>query len=134
MRGGAHTDYGSLTLVNADWSIPGGLQVYTDNQWIDVQAKPGTFVVNIGDMMQRWTNDKWVSTLHRVANPPAESANTSRRLSLVYFHIPNPDVMVECVPRCKDAEQPAKYAPISIGDHHLMKMGKMKEHLTAASD
>ena len=128
MRGGAHTDYGSLTVLNADWSIPGGLQVYTDDQWLDVRAKPGTFVVNLGDMMQRWTNDKWVSTLHRVTNPPADSSAGTRRQSLVYFHIPNPQVMVECVPSCEDAMHPAKYAPISIGDHHLVKMGKMREH------
>ncbi len=126
LRGGAHTDFGSLTIVHADWSAPGGLQVFTKKgEWMNVPAKPGTFAINIGDMMARWTNDKWVSTLHRVANPTNETAGSSRRQSIIFFHMPNYDAIVECIPSCVDSENPAKYPPISVGDHHLMKMGKM---------
>jgi isopenicillin N synthase-like dioxygenase len=125
LRSGEHTDFGSLSFVHSDWSIAGGLQVFKDGEWIDVPAGPGTFVINIGDMMQRWTNDRWVSTLHRVVNPPADSGISGRRMSLVYFHLPNPDVVVECFPSCRDAEHPAKYPPITIGEHHLMKIGQM---------
>lgn len=126
LRGGAHTDFGSLTIVHADWSAPGGLQVFTKNrEWMDVPAKQGTFAINIGDMMERWTNDRWVSTLHRVANPPGSFVGNTRRQSIIFFHIPNYDAIVECIPSCADSENPARYEPISVGNHHLMKMGKM---------
>ena len=124
LRGGAHTDFGSLTIVHADWSVPGGLQVCAkDGEWVDVPAEAGTFVVNIGDMMERWTNDRWVSTLHRVANPPAAAAAGNRRQSIIFFHIPNYDAVVECIPSC--VGEKALYPPITVGRHHLMKMGKM---------
>ena len=69
LRAGAHTDYGSLTILKPD-NAPGGLQVQKDGNWIDVPTLPGTFIVNLGDLMADWTNDRWVSTLHRVVNPP----------------------------------------------------------------
>ncbi len=126
LRGGAHTDFGSLTIVQADWSAPGGLQVFTkDEEWMDVPARPGSFAINIGDMMERWTNDRWVSTLHRVANPPGDIAGSSRRQSVIFFNIPNYDALVECIPTCTDSNKPAKYPPITVAEHHLMKMGKM---------
>lgn len=126
LRGGAHTDFGSLTIVHADWNAPGGLQVFTkDKEWLDVPAKPGTFVINIGDMMERWTNDQWVSTLHRVGNPPDDDAAPNRRQSIIFFHVPNHDTVVECIPSCIDEQHPCKYPSITVGDHQLMKMGKM---------
>jgi len=75
--------------------------------------------------MARWTNDCWVSTLHRVANPSREGAASSRRQSIVFSHIPNYDAVVECISTCFDSNNPAKYAPITVGNHHLSKMGKM---------
>ena len=71
LRAGAHSDYGSLTILNTE-DRPGGLQVFNAaGHWVDVPIIEGTFVINIGDLMARWTNDAWVSTLHRVINPPA---------------------------------------------------------------
>ena len=65
---------------------PGGLQVLgKDGAWLDVPHLPGCFVVNIGDMLARWTNDRWVSTLHRVVNPPPDRVADSRRQSIVFF-------------------------------------------------
>ncbi len=122
LRAGAHTDYGTLTIV-APTGEPGGLQVRVrGGDWEDVFVAPGTFVVNIGDMMAQWTNDRWVSTLHRVANPPLESRVPTRRLSLVYFHQPNPDALVECIPTCRDASRPPKYAPVTAGDYISRKI------------
>ena len=69
---------------------------------------PGAFIINIGDMMARWTNDRWVSNMHRVANPPREKAIGSRRQSLVYFFHPNYDAVIECIPSCR-ADGVAKY-------------------------
>jgi isopenicillin N synthase-like dioxygenase len=116
-RAAAHTDYGTLTIV-APTAAPGALQVHTrDGRWETVVVEPGTFVVNIGDMMAQWTNDRWVSTLHRVANPRPFEAPRSQRLSLVYFHQPNPDAVVSCIPTCVSDERPARYAPVTAGDY-----------------
>ena len=89
-----------------------------------VSVTPGTFVVNIGDMMARWTNDRWVSTLHRVANPSESEAAASRRLSLVYFHQPNDDAIVATIPTCIDAEHPSRYEPIRAGEYITRKINR----------
>ncbi len=124
MRAGAHSDYGSLTILRQE-QRPGGLQVLNKaGEWMDVPAIPGTFVVNIGDLMMQWTNDLWTSTMHRVINPPRELAYDSARISLVFFHQPNYDAMVSCLPLCASPERPAKYAPVSSGDHLLSKFVK----------
>lgn len=124
MRAGAHTDYGSLTIVKPDDS-PGGLQVRNQNgDWVDVPYVDGSFVVNIGDLMMRWTNDQWVSTLHRVVNPPLDAEATRPRQSIVFFHQPNYDAMIECLPSCLGADGQAKYPPVSSGDHLKSKFVK----------
>lgn len=70
LRAGAHTDTGTLTVLRGD-DVPGGLQVrIRDGSWVDVHPEPDSFVCNIGDLMMRWTNDRWLSNMHRVANPP----------------------------------------------------------------
>jgi len=124
LRAGPHTDYGTLTIV-APTAAPGGLQIRTKNgQWQDVSVEPGTFVVNIGDMMAQWTNDRWVSTVHRVANPAPGQALSSRRLSLVFFHQPNPDALIDCIPTCVDANQGKKYQPVNAGDYISAKINR----------
>ncbi len=124
MRAGAHTDYGSLTIVRQE-EAPGGLQVFTkDGDWVPVPVMPGALVVNLGDLMAQWTNDAWTSTRHRVANPPRDVVTDTRRMSLVFFHQPNYDAVVECLPSClTEGEQP-KYGPISSGDHLVSKFVK----------
>ena len=121
MRAGAHSDYGSLTLLRQE-EAPGGLQVLTkDGDWVPVPVVPGALVVNIGDLMMQWTNDLWISTLHRVANPPRPRAADSLRQSLVFFHQPNYDAVVECIPTCvADGDRP-RHTPITSGDHLLNK-------------
>ena len=77
LRASAHTDYGGFTILSGE-DVPGGLQVRTrDQRWIEVPTSPTTFVVNIGDLLMRWTNDRWLSNLHRVVNPPATGAASS---------------------------------------------------------
>ena len=130
LRAGAHSDYGSLTILRQE-NRPGGLQVRNRfGEWVDVPAVPGTFVVNIGDLMAQWTNDLWISTVHRVVNPPRDLASDSARMSLVFFHQPNYDAMVSCLDGCATASRPAKYRPVSSGDHLLSKFVKQT---TAAS-
>lgn len=122
LRAGAHTDYGSLTIV-ASTCAPGGLQVRSrDGTWLEVEPEPGELIVNIGDLMAQWTNDRWVSTLHRVANPPRAAAADSRRISLVFFHQPNEDALVECLPNCNAPGDPPRYAPVTSGEHLMTKL------------
>lgn len=124
MRAGAHTDYGSLTIVRQE-EAPGGLEVFTkDGDWIPVPVVPDALVVNIGDLMAQWTNDLWTSTRHRVRTPHPDADGNTRRMSLVFFHQPNYDAMIECLPTCvAEGEQP-RYAPISSGDHLTAKFAK----------
>ncbi|WP_037067464.1 isopenicillin N synthase family dioxygenase [Pseudonocardia acaciae] len=89
LRRGAHTDFGGLTVLYQEDNL-GGLQVMAgEDEWRDVRAIPGSFVVNIGDLMSLWTGGRWVSTMHRVVNP--ERGNTSSRLSIPFFYQPNHD-------------------------------------------
>jgi isopenicillin N synthase-like dioxygenase len=109
---GAHTDWGALTLLAQD--AAGGLQVQLrSGEWLDVPPLPGAFVVNVGDMTQRWTNDRWPSTLHRVIN-----RHTGRdRWSIAYFCDLDAEARIEPLPCCVSAERPARYAPITAGEH-----------------
>jgi isopenicillin N synthase-like dioxygenase len=126
LRAGAHTDYGSLTIIRAE-DKPGGLEVLdADGQWRPVPIVPGTFIVNLGDLMAQWTNDRWVSTMHRVVNPPRDKAVGSRRQSLIFFHHPNDEALIECLPTCLGSGS-AKYAPITAGKHLETKMQKMQD-------
>jgi isopenicillin N synthase-like dioxygenase len=116
LRAGAHTDYGTLTILRSE-NVAGGLQVRSRaGEWLDVQVPEGALVINLGDMMSRWTNDRWLSTLHRVVNPPEQAWGRSRRQSLVFFHNPNPEAVIECLPGCCGEERPARYAPIRAGE------------------
>ncbi|MEX1104990.1 MAG: 2-oxoglutarate and iron-dependent oxygenase domain-containing protein [Ilumatobacteraceae bacterium] len=117
LRAGAHSDYGSLTIVRQE-DRPGGLEVLNKaGDWTPVPSIPGGLVVNIGDLMAEWTNDRWVSTLHRVVNPPRDAAHDSRRISLVLFHQPNYDALIECLPSCLPTDGVPKYAAITSGEH-----------------
>lgn len=88
-RAGAHTDYGSLTILLPQAGSQ-GLQVQHGDAWIDVPAPQDAFVINIGDLMARWTADKWVSTLHRVVAIQGQPA----RQSLAFFHQPDWDAQI----------------------------------------
>ncbi|CAN5456116.1 2-oxoglutarate and iron-dependent oxygenase domain-containing protein [soil metagenome] len=115
---GPHTDYGIISVLFNDQAK--GLQVYTkDEVWADVVPVPGALVVNVGDLLSRWTNDEWRSTLHRVM--PAQGTG-GRRRSTPFFHEGNFDALVTCIPTCDTPENPAKYEPITGGDHVLAKL------------
>jgi isopenicillin N synthase-like dioxygenase len=109
---GAHTDWGALTLLAQD--AAGGLQVQrADGAWLDVAPLPGAFVVNAGDMMPRWTNDRWSSTMHRVIN----RHSGCDRWSIAYFLDLDTDAVITPLPGCVSAERPARYAPVTAGEH-----------------
>ena len=117
LRAGAHADYGSLTILKAE-AKPGGLEACNQTgEWVEVPIVSGTFVVNVGELMARWTNDRWPATLHRVVNPPRAQALGSRRQSIVFFHNPNYDAEIRCVPSCADPAHPARYPVTTSGEH-----------------
>jgi isopenicillin N synthase-like dioxygenase len=127
LRAGAHTDYGSLTIVKPD-AAEGGLQVLARNgDWLDVPHVADAFVVNLGDLMAEWTNDRWVSTLHRVVNPSRAAGERARRISMTFFHQPNYDAVIQCLPTCTDAGRPPRYGTTTSGRHVWMKIGKQRQ-------
>ncbi len=108
---GAHTDYGCITLLLQD--DIGGLQVKNvRGEWMDATPIKNALVVNIGDLMQRWTNDEYVSTAHRVISPESGV----HRYSFPFFVEPDYETNVECIDSCHSANHPAKYPPILSGD------------------
>jgi isopenicillin N synthase-like dioxygenase len=109
---GAHSDWGALTLLAQDDA--GGLQVQVaDGTWSDVAPHPDALVVNVGDMMQRWTNDRWRSTMHRVIN----KASGRDRWSIAYFFDLDAQASIEPLASCVSAANPARYGPITAGQH-----------------
>mmetsp|Transcript_9968 Transcript_9968/g.31185 ORF Transcript_9968/g.31185 Transcript_9968/m.31185 type:complete len:369 (+) Transcript_9968:77-1183(+) len=122
IRCSAHTDYGTLTILRSGGP---GLQVSKDRDqptWHDVPFVEDGFVINLGDLMRRWTNDRWSSTLHRVVNPPSGKEDAwGRRLSLAFFHNLNKDAVVEAIPSCVSEDRPALYDPIVAGEFLMLK-------------
>ncbi len=121
LRMGAHTDYGACTILLAD-DVPGLEILGPDGAWHGVRPEPGAFIVNIGDLLARWTNDRWRSTLHRVVPPPAAEQGPALRRSIAFFHEGNHDAVVECLPTCVSADNPARYPAETVADHLMAKL------------
>ena len=115
-RAGAHSDYGSVTILKPDPSV-GGLEVQLPSgEWLAAPTVENAYVVNIGDLLARWTNNRWVSTLHRVVDPAGNSGgHSARRQSIAYFMNPNPDARIKAIPTCVDTGEPTNYAPVFAG-------------------
>lgn len=96
-RIGPHTDFGTVTVLDREPGL-GGLQVYTvDGQWVDAPFDPDAFTINIGDVLARWTGDRWRSTRHRVL-PPSADAPDEDLLSLIFFYEADHDAVIESFP------------------------------------
>jgi len=122
IRAGAHTDYGTLTLLFQD--DVGGLQVMNaEGKYFDVTPKEGTVVVNAGDMLQRWTNGKLKSTVHRVVSSTKELPGeyVPERYSIACFCSPHPDVVVQCLPGCEGESGP-KYPPVTYAQYVIQRL------------
>jgi len=121
-----HTDYGVLTLLAQDNS--GGLQVRPrGSDWIEAPPIDNTYVLNVGDMLARWTNDRFVSTPHRVIN-----RSGADRYSLPYFLDPSMDSVIECLPTCTDANHPPRYEPVRYGDYLLERLNRNYDYRNKA--
>ncbi|KAL1903476.1 hypothetical protein Sste5346_000103 [Sporothrix stenoceras] len=125
---GAHTDFGALTLLLQDEI--GGLQVLhkPTNTWHPVKPIAGAYVINIGDLMQRWTNDRYLSTMHRVISP----ASLKPRYSVAFFNDGALDTVIEAIPTCVAPGEAPKYGPLKVEDH-LMRRYKQSYSIGGAS-
>ncbi|MEM7271921.1 MAG: 2-oxoglutarate and iron-dependent oxygenase domain-containing protein [Actinomycetota bacterium] len=121
LRMGAHSDYGSLTILLAD-PVP-GLQIRDrDGRFHDVIPQPGAFLVNLGDLLAEWTNDRWRSTVHRVVPPSTSEPGEARRRSVAWFQQPNHDAVIRVLDVCCDADNPPRYPETTSGEHLMAKL------------
>ncbi|HEY4008393.1 MAG TPA: 2-oxoglutarate and iron-dependent oxygenase domain-containing protein [Pseudonocardia sp.] len=117
-RIGPHTDFGTVTVLDREPGL-GGLQVYTEQgRWVDAPYHPHAFTVNLGDLMARWTGDRWRATRHRVLAPP-QDAPDEQLLSLIYFYEANHDAVIESMPPPIGA---TSYPPVVWGDYLREKL------------
>jgi isopenicillin N synthase-like dioxygenase len=114
---GEHSDYGSITLLFQD-EIPGLEIQQSSGEWISAPVIPDTVIVNTGDLMQRWTNNLFPSTRHRVVISPDIQ---KPRYSIAFFCHPNQDSLVTCLPSCTK-HQPAMYSPVLAGEYLLQRL------------
>lgn len=127
VRAAEHEDINLITLLMG--ASADGLQVLSkQGEWVSVTALPDQLVVNVGDMLQRLTNNKLKSTTHRVINPPREKWGTSR-FSIPFFLHPRSEMRLDCLASCVTSENPLHYTPISAGeylDERLKEIGLKK--------
>jgi isopenicillin N synthase-like dioxygenase len=120
LRAGAHSDLGMMTLIYSDNHV-GGLEVMDlAGNWVAAPPSNDAFTVNLGDLMMRWTNDRWRSTLHRVVNPADDDHRRSNRLSLGMFFIPNYDAEIAPLP----GTGASRYAPITTAAYRTERFAR----------
>ncbi|MEX2349753.1 MAG: 2-oxoglutarate and iron-dependent oxygenase domain-containing protein [Flavobacteriaceae bacterium] len=128
VRAGAHGDINLITLLMG--ASTGGLQVLRkDGEWIDAIPQEDELVINVGDMLERHTNNKLRSTIHRVVNPPREDWDKPR-YSIPFFMHPRSDMRLDCLPECVDEKHPKAYEDITAGEflhQRLVDIGLIKK-------
>ena len=118
-----HTDSGFMTLLPPN-KVQGLSILLPDGRWMDAPHVEDAFVVNGGDILHRWTNERFLSTPHRVRNLSGQV-----RYAIPFFCDPDHDTVIECLPTCRSEAQPAKYPPIRFGDYALWFATQRYEHL-----
>jgi isopenicillin N synthase-like dioxygenase len=125
VRAGAHEDINTITLLLG--AEEAGLELLDrDGNWLPVTPKPGELAVNIGDMLQRLTNKRLVSTTHRVVNPPSERRGHSRYSMPFFLHF-RPDFLIETLPSTISEDRPNQFPePITAHDYLLERLREIK--------
>jgi isopenicillin N synthase-like dioxygenase len=118
-----HTDSGFMTLLPPN-PVPGLSIQLPSGRCLDAPGLDGAFVVNGGDILHRWSNERFLSTPHRVRNVSGRV-----RYAIPFFCDPDHDTMIECLPTCRSAANPAKYPPIRFGDYALWFASKSYQHM-----
>ena len=114
VRAAAHGDINLITLLMG--ASADGLEILTkDKKWIPIISEPDQLVINVGDMLERLTNKKLMSTIHRVVNPSKEKLNTSR-YSIPFFMHPKPQMDLTCLDSCIDKENPKSFDDMTAGE------------------
>jgi len=123
LRYRAHSDYSGFTILLQDDEDGGnggvgGLEIDINGAWVPVTPQPGCFVVNIGDLFETWTNDRWRSTPHRVRSPaPGTASAEQSRNTAMLFSGPSLDAVIAPIATCVDKDHPSRYAPIKAAEH-----------------
>ncbi len=117
---GEHTDYGIVTVLWAD-RVPGLQVLGHDGSWHDVEPLESALLMNLGDLTARWTNERWLSTLHRV-KPPVVDGTIERRRSAAFFHDGNIDAVVAALPSCIGVGAEPIYPPVTVAEHLAAKL------------
>jgi isopenicillin N synthase-like dioxygenase len=120
-----HTDSGFMTLL-APSAVPGLAIRLPDGTWLDAPSVQGAFVVNGGDLLRRWTNDRFLSTPHRVINSSGRD-----RYAIPFFFDAHPDTLIECLPTCRSDDRPPRYEPITYDAYALWYARRNYVHLEA---
>jgi isopenicillin N synthase-like dioxygenase len=125
LRIGEHTDVGGFTVLLADPNS-GGLQIADDmNRWHDVPYIPNSFVINLGEMLKTWTNDRWRATRHRVVNPRNDQENVDR-LSVPFFVNPRAAALISCIPTCVDPGKAPIHEPVVAGEFRQRRLAQQR--------
>lgn len=107
-----HTDSGFITFLPQS-TVPGLEICTTDKRWVAVPHRPGSYLVNTGDILQRWTNGRFLATPHRASNRSAVD-----RYAIPFFYDPNATTLIECLPSCRDAHNPPRYPSQTFGEYY----------------
>lgn len=119
---GAHTDYGIVTVLWADPVL--GLEILRpDGSWLPVAPVQGALLINLGDLLARWTNDRWLSTMHRVVPPRDGEGRLIRRRSAAFFHDGNADAVISTLAPCRAVDGSSNYDDVTVAEHLAQKLG-----------
>jgi isopenicillin N synthase-like dioxygenase len=118
-----HTDSGFMTLL-APNKVPGLSIRLPDGAWFDAPCVEDAYIVNGGDILRRWTNDRFLATPHRVINAAGQD-----RYAIPYFFDPHPDTTIACLPTCQGPDNPPKYPPTTYDDYAIWYATQNYRHL-----